>query len=213
MPVLKSSFPESIHTNVRSLFLGTGAAEGPAGGVAAMPRGVRVLGAADGPALADHLLRLHPEDRRARFAHPIGERRVARYVGDIDWNRSLVLGWEEAGVLRAAIQAHWPDVDWLHGNAEMAASVERAWQRRGIGSALVPLAALQARRRRLPGLYLAAQTDNEAVRRLARRLGVALRRDGIAVEGYMPLDPHGPMPEWLLRSLAAAGLGPGAIPS
>lgn len=211
MPVLKSSISGFFSANVRSL-LDIELADAVQAGTAHAPRGVRMLGATEGPALADHLMRLHPEDRRARFAHPISERRMARYVAGIDWSRSLVLGWEEAGVLRAAVQAHWPDVDWLHGNAEVAVSVERAWQRRGIGSALVPLAALEARRRRLPGLYLAAQTDNEAVRRLARRLDVALRRDGIAVEGYMPLDPHGPMPDWLSRALAAAGLGHRAAP-
>lgn len=206
MTVLKSPLASIKSANVRAFFdveLSDSAVRERAVDV---PRGLRSLGWGDAGALCDHLLRLHPDDRRARFAHPASDRRIERYVREIDWSRSLVVGWHEDGVLRAAVQAHWPDVAWLDGNAELAVSVERAWQRRGIASALVPLTALSARTRRLPGLYLTAQTDNEAVRRLSRRLGTPLRREGDGVEGFMPLDPHGPMPDWLSMSLAAAGL-------
>lgn len=207
MSVLKSPLISVKSANVRLFF----DAELP--DVAAheqpieVPRGLRSLSGGDAAALRDHLLRLHPDDRRARFAHPVSERRIERYVREIDWDRSLLIGWHDDGVLRAVVQAHWPDVAWLNGNAELAVSVERAFQRRGIASAMVPLVALAARNRRLPGLYLTARTDNEAVRRLSRRLGVPLRRDGDGVEGFMMLDPHGPLPDWLAASLAAAGLG------
>lgn len=89
----------------------------------------RSLTAGEDQLLADHLLRLPAEDRRARFLHEMGEDAIrdhARIAGGAD---RRVIGWFRDGVMRGAIELHFSgDI------AEAALTVEP--EHRGAGVAL-----------------------------------------------------------------------------
>jgi RimJ/RimL family protein N-acetyltransferase len=122
----------------------------------------RRLDARDARHLRAHLLRLHPDDLRARFMATAPRRVVDRYVGAIDWRRSLLLGCFVGRSLRGVCELH-P----INGNrAEIAVSVERRFQGRGIGNSLLSRTLLLARNRGLTSLELRCLVDNHRMRRL-----------------------------------------------
>lgn len=154
--------------------------------------------------LADHLLRLSPEDRRLRFGGMLlRDEAVRRYVDSIDWTHSWHVGFFDdaapgAVALRAVVQISVPSngVDafggagspWLRpGAAEFAVSVEKHWQRRGIATHLLSQAVVVARNRNVRDLYMLCLPENEPMRRLARKVGIRLVfRDG-EITGHVDL--------------------------
>ncbi len=123
---------------------------------------VRRLDVADARHLRAHLLRLHPDDLRARFMAAAPRRLVDRYVRGIDWRRSLLLGCFIGRSLRAVCELH-P----IAGNrAEIAVSVERRFQGRGIGTSLLSRTLLLARNRGWTDLEFRCNADNQRMRRL-----------------------------------------------
>jgi GNAT superfamily N-acetyltransferase len=134
--------------------------------------------------LAEHLLRLSPEDRRLRFGGMfLRDEAVRRYVDSIDWTHSWHVGAFHEGALRAVVQLSVPrqgnDVfggaPWLRpGAAEFAVSVEKKWQRRGVATQLMAQAVVVARNRHVRDLYMLCLPENEPMRRLARKVGIRL---------------------------------------
>lgn len=158
---------------------------------------IRRLDASEAPQLAEHLLRLADEDRRLRFGGGIlSPRAIRAYVDSIDWTRSWSVGHFDAGVLRAVAQISLPLGPSLEGPAlaqahpgagEFAVSVERGWQRQGLGTRLLAQAVVVARNRRVTDLYMFCAPENEAMRRLARRVGVRLVYSQGEVSGHVGL--------------------------
>ena len=109
-----------------------------------------------------HLLRLHPDDLRARFMATAPRRMVERYVRGIDWRRSVLVGCFVGRSLRGVAELH-PIVDH---RAEIAVSVERRFQGRGIGTTLLSRTLLLARNRGFTALELRCLVDNQRMRRL-----------------------------------------------
>jgi RimJ/RimL family protein N-acetyltransferase len=149
----------------------------------------------EAPLLADHLIRLSPEDRRLRFGGMfLRDDAVRRYVGSIDWAHSWHVGLFDEGDLRAVVQLsvprHGADVGapWLRrGAAEFAVSVEKKWQRQGVATHLLGQAVVVARNRHVRDLYMLCLPENEPMRRLARKVGIRLVfRDG-EVTGHVDL--------------------------
>jgi GNAT superfamily N-acetyltransferase len=139
--------------------------------------------------LADHLIRLSPEDRRLRFGGMfLRDDAARRYVDSIDWTHSWHVGFFDdaargAVALRAVVQLSVPRQDsgalgaapWLRpGAAEFAVSVEKKWQRRGVATQLMGQAVVVARNRHVRDLYMLCLPENEPMRRLARKVGVRL---------------------------------------
>jgi RimJ/RimL family protein N-acetyltransferase len=122
----------------------------------------RRLEAADSQHLRAHLLRLHPEDLRSRFMTTTPRHLVHRYVGAIDWRRSLLVGCFFGRSLRGVCELH----PIAGRRAEIAISVERRFQGRGIGSALMSRALVLARNRGLTELELRCLVENQRMRRL-----------------------------------------------
>lgn len=80
--------------------------------------------------LAEHLLRLSPEQRGMRFMHAASDEVLRHHVRDFDWRTGLVIGFFEAGVLRGA-----PELQGERfGTCEVAVTVEAAWQHHGVGT-------------------------------------------------------------------------------
>ncbi len=102
-----------------------------------------------------HLLRLDARSRRLRFSSPVPDDYIGAYVRGIGGTRSVILGCFINGWLRGAAELRSQEADW-GAEAEIAFSVERAWQGRGIGSALMAtvMAAAKARGVERPELEL-----------------------------------------------------------
>jgi GNAT superfamily N-acetyltransferase len=169
----------------------------------------RKLVASEAAQIVEHLLRLDPEDRRLRFGGgSIKPEAIATYFHGIDWRRSWFVGYFDGGVLRGVAQIGlakpgagvWPQ-SVRPGAAEFAVSVEKAWQRRGVGTQLLSQAVVVARNRNIRNLYMLCVPENEPVRRLARKVGIRLVfRDG-EVTGEVEL----PRPDQLTVLAEIAG--------
>ncbi|MCK6454341.1 MAG: GNAT family N-acetyltransferase [Alphaproteobacteria bacterium] len=136
--------------------------------------------------LRAHLLRLDPEDRRRRFAGQIGDDAVAAYVAALDRFRSTVVAWIEDGQVRGAaelLRFRAP----AGTRAELAVTVERAWQDRGIGSELMRRALTIARNRGLDQVLMVCLAENGRMRHLADKFHGRMIDTGGEVEASVPL--------------------------
>jgi GNAT superfamily N-acetyltransferase len=134
--------------------------------------------------IREHLLRLDEDDRRRRFAGYASAARIAAYCAELDMARGLVLGYAVEGRTRGLgelrpLPGHWPRA------AEIAISVERPFQGRGIGSALLRRLVTAARNRLYERLYMVCLIDNRRVIRMARRLDGRLSVDQGEVEAWI----------------------------
>lgn len=160
---------------------------------------IRYMTPAEAPRLEAHLLRLHPGDRRMRFGGgTLSDTAVIAYCRSIDWPASIQIGYFADGDLRGVAQLAVPEGAWpmLPGlpmagqriGAEFAISVEREYQRRGVGQALLERAVIAARNRHVGSLTMYCLPSNEKMRRLALRCGVKLAFDQGEVSGLAILD-------------------------
>jgi GNAT superfamily N-acetyltransferase len=150
---------------------------------------LRRLGSRDRDRLRDHLLRLDSEDRQLRFGAHVSPAQVAAHCAALDTGRTLLLGYLAQGELCAA-----GELTALVGagprSAEIAISVERRFQGRGIGSALLRRLIVAARNRLFERLYMVCLIDNGRMMRLARRFGGRLEVEQGAVAAR--IDPPWP---------------------
>jgi len=152
---------------------------------------IRRLRAAERDRVRDHLLRLDPADRQLRFGGYASPARIAAYCAELDFGRALVLGHLVEGEVRALgelkpLPGTWPRA------AEIAISVERPFQGRGVGSRLLRRLVVAARNRLFERLYMVCLIDNGRMIRLARRFDSRLSVDRGEVEAR--IEP--PWPTW-----------------
>src|SRR5688572_29386204 len=167
-----------------------------------LPGTIRKLWISEADLLRDHLLRLDPESRRSRFGSSATTYFIEQYTSRALTAESIVHGYFEAGVLRAAAELRafgkpFP-VD-----AEAALSVERPWQNRGVGSALLDRAILAAQNRGIRTIQLNCLVDNVRMQAVAKKHEALLRirSDGVVGEVVKPL----PTPLSVMRELIADG--------
>lgn len=153
---------------------------------------IRRLGAADAPALEAHLLRLAGHDRRMRFCGDLGDAAVRRHCALIDWPRTEILGAHVGGELRAVVELFVHPFPHSH-EADLALSVERAFQGLGLGSALLRKALMLARNRCVGSVHMACMVGNRRMQRLAAKFGATLSLGDGDVEGRI----RAPWPTYL----------------
>ena len=119
--------------------------------------------------LEQHLLRLDAEDRARRFSGSVSDAAVTAHCRRLDWLRAVVVGCFEQGVLRGAAEL-WLDPSPA-GRAELAVTVEHAWQGSGIGTGLLGRALLVAGNRSARSLFMICLLDNRRMQHLARKFG------------------------------------------
>src|SRR5258708_23586072 len=95
----------------------------------------RKLGPFETWRLKQHLLRLSREERRLRFSGAVSDDFIAAHGDRIDWLHAIVIGDFENGVLRGAAELQLET--GVAGRAELAITVEGAWQDNGIGTELL----------------------------------------------------------------------------
>lgn len=160
---------------------------------------IRPLLPTEAPAFEAHLLRLHPEDRRMRFGGiSLGDPAILSYCRSISWPASVQIGYFDAGDLRGVVQLAVSGEAWQmlpgspyagqHVDAEFAISVEREFQGRGVGQALLGRVVIAARNRNIRSLTMHCMPSNDRMRRLAARCGITLTFDQGDVSGHVELD-------------------------
>ncbi|HYC04250.1 MAG TPA: GNAT family N-acetyltransferase [Azospirillaceae bacterium] len=156
----------------------------------------------EGARYRDHLLRLAPRDRRARFMGAVGDAGIEAHVRRIDWRRTVLVACIVRGEVRGAAELRLgPD-----GEAELAVSVEPEWQSQGLGTGLVRRVLTAARTLRVRRVYMLCLPENHRMQRIARRLmGPCVFEQG-EVTSSVDLAPPTPL------TLVQAALDAGTVP-
>jgi RimJ/RimL family protein N-acetyltransferase len=160
------------------------------------PRGViRQLRPSELPRFREHLLRLDAQSRRDRFNGAIDDGYVVGYAERCFRDGTTVIGYVEDDhgddrVLGAA-ELH-ERADLAGPTGEIAFSVERAWQGRGIGSALFERLIANAYWLGYARLRVTTHPQNAVTRALARKCGAHLHFEDGDTVGEISLPPAMP---------------------
>ena len=154
--------------------------------------------------LAEHLVRLGPEDRRRRFFAGVSDATIAAHCRRIDWLSAIVTGFFDDGVLRGAAELRL-DTARLPFAGELALSVEAGWQAQGVGSELVRRALMAAGNRGVGSLQMVCLAENQRVQRIAQKH--ALRVVSAAGETEAALAVPLPTQLSLIEEAIADGIG------
>ncbi|MHC5655195.1 GNAT family N-acetyltransferase [Stappia sp.] len=126
----------------------------------------RKLSYADQPQFRDHLLRLDPDARRARFAMIASDPFLRCYAETSFTLGTVIHGYFLQGTLRAVAELR----SIGEGEAaEAAFSVERGFQQSGVGTRLMELTLIAARNRGCSHILMNCLATNRAMQQLARK--------------------------------------------
>lgn len=138
-----------------------------------MPGTIRQLRPSDLAAFREHLIRLDGQSRRDRFNGVADDVFVASYAARSFSQGATVIGYVEDGEVRGAAELHErPDLDPATG--EIAFSVEKDLQHKGLGSALFQRLIGHALALGYVNLRVTTHPQNEAMKRLARKFNARL---------------------------------------
>lgn len=156
---------------------------------AVAPQGIiRQLRPSDLSRFQDHLLRLDDASRRDRFNGLTDDDFVASYAERSFRNGTTVIGYvEDDRVLGAAELHERPELPAPTG--EIAFSVERALQHRGIGGRLFERLVAHAHALGYSRLLVTTHPHNEAMKSLARRFDAKLSFEAGETVGVIELAP------------------------
>jgi GNAT superfamily N-acetyltransferase len=161
---------------------------------------VRRLWIGEAELYRQHLLRLDAESRRNRFGGAVSDEFIRRYAEPSALSDAFIYGFFIDDVLRGAAELRLLD---RAGDAEAALSVERQWQSRGVGTALLDRVLLAVRNRQIKQLHMFCLAENRRVQQLARKFDAQLSFQSGSVLGKMKA-PH-PTPMSIMRELVADG--------
>ncbi len=170
----------------------------PEGGV------IRKLWIGEANTYRDHVLRLDAESRRNRFGGAVSDDFIRGYADLTSSLDTVVHGFFIDGTLRGAAELR-PLGRHLPHQAEVAFSIERAWQSHGVGSALLRRTLLAARNRGYRHLHMACLAGNRRMQQLARKFDAELTFDFESVIGEV--SSSRPTPLSLMRELMSDGHG------
>jgi GNAT superfamily N-acetyltransferase len=132
---------------------------------------IRKLWIGEAPFYCAHLLRLDPESRRNRFGGTVSDDYIRGYAQPSNLVGAVLHGFFVDGVLRGIAELRPLPGD----EAETALSIEKEWQGRGVGAALLERTLLAARTRGTKLLHLTCLPENRRMRQLARKFRADLR--------------------------------------
>jgi GNAT superfamily N-acetyltransferase len=133
-----------------------------------------------------HLLRLDPQARRQRFCHPASDADVRDYVGRLDLKRTRVIGFVCDGVMCAAAELT-PAGGGRGLVFDATVSVERAWQGRGIATALLLRAIAVARGLGVGHIRVEGLADNPRLRDAVAQFHVDMLFDDDDCQAWLPV--------------------------
>lgn len=136
----------------------------------------------------DHLLRLDAESRRDRFNGTASDAFIMRYAERCLQDGTTVVGYVQDGRVLAAAELHErPDLTPPTG--EIAFSVERELQHRGLGGLLFQRLIAHARALGYTRLRVTTHPQNRAMRSLAARFNARLSFEEGETVGLIELSP------------------------
>jgi len=135
----------------------------------------------------DHLLRLDRTSRRDRFNGSTSDHFIVTYANRCFSNGAVVIGYVEDGQVLAAAELHERAGD-IRPTGEIAFSVERHLQRRGLGRQLFARLVEGARAFGYERLIVTTHPCNEAMKRLARSFNASLSFDHGETVGLIELE-------------------------
>jgi len=158
-----------------------------------LPGRIRLLRHSELPQFRDHLLRLDADSRRDRFNGPTSDSFVASYAERCFNDGTIVIGYVDDGQVLGAAELHERPED-AEPTGEIAFSVERHLQRRGLGGLLFARLVESARAFGYERLLVTTHPRNEPMKRLARSFNAGLRFDQGETVGLIELEPAPPLP-------------------
>lgn len=147
---------------------------------------IRKLVPAERQLVVDHLLRLDPLSRFMRFGGVVSDAALTRHATRVVSSEASALGYFVEGELRAVAELH--PLTRRPGKpvaAEAAFSVERPWQGKGIGSALMRHLVLLAQNRGIEELQVVFLPNNGPMKNLAVHHAAELSLDDEEMIGRM----------------------------
>lgn len=153
------------------------------------PQGtIRQLRPSDLPKFQEHLLRLDAESRRDRFNGLIDETFLASYAERCFRDGTTVIGYVENDRVLGAAELH-ERPELREPTGEIAFSVERPLQHRGIGGLLFERLIAHAYALGYTKLLVTTHPHNEAMKALARRFSAKLSFEAGETVGVIELEP------------------------
>jgi GNAT superfamily N-acetyltransferase len=152
----------------------------------AAPLLIRHLRPGETRKLEEHLLRLDAHQRYLRFCTSASDDYIGRYVEGLRRCGFTAVGAFEGDQLRGVAECRLIEGSSPR-SAEIALSVEAAYQRQGVGSTLFARALAVIRNRGVRRCLITTLPSNRPMRAIARRFGMTLSADG-DVEGRLELE-------------------------
>jgi len=153
--------------------------------------GYRKLNPGDARQFGEHMARLDADDRRSRFAGTVSDREIHRYCAGLDWRHTTIIGFFDQGMIRAAVELRMePGV--AEPAAEAAFSVERGFQGKGIGSALLRRIVTVAQNTGIRHLSVICQPGNWRMRQMLAKFNAESEVDIQEVVASIRLRPADP---------------------
>jgi RimJ/RimL family protein N-acetyltransferase len=153
-----------------------------------LPGLFRQLRPSELPRFREHLLRLDRLSRRDRFNGAIDDDFIIAYANRCFADGTTVIAYVEGERVIGAAELH-ERADLPRPTGEIAFSVEREWQRRGIGTALFERLIGAARGFGYELLRITTHPQNAAARAIARKFGARLRFEDGDTVGLITLPP------------------------
>lgn len=153
---------------------------------------IRLLRHSQLPQFRDHLLRLDVESRRDRFNGPATDDFMIAYAERCFSQGAIVIGYVEDGKVLGSAELH----ECLHEavpTGEIAFSVERHLQRRGLGRLLFSRLIEGAHAFGYERLLVTTHPFNEPMQKLARSFKACLRFEQGQTVGQIELEPAPPL--------------------
>lgn len=149
---------------------------------------IRRLLPIDGDQLGQHLLRLDDDSRQLRFGSAVSDAFLLHYAEDLHRLDTLIYGCFVGDVLRGIGELRTP-FGGDGTSAEIAFTVERGFQHRGIGSLLMKRVMTAARNWGMTQLSVYCLPANEPMRHLANKFGAGMHTDQGCLQGGIKAEP------------------------
>ena len=132
------------------------------------------------PSYCEHLLRLDPRDRRARFMMSTADDVIEEHCRSLDLPWTILIGAFQNGVIRGAVELVGSPSDGMD-QVELAVSVERCFQNTGAGTELVRQAVLVAQNRNIRRIRMLCLQQNRRMQAICKKLHGLLDYDEVDV--------------------------------